>query len=323
MNNREVTGNREIRTFVSSEMRVVRKDGESPKIVGHAAVFNSPTRIGFGSWGFMESVAPGAFKESIKIDDIRALFNHDPNLVLGRNTAGTLELKEDKKGLEYEIDPPDTQTARDLLESIDRKDITGSSFGFEVQEQRWTEHDDDIDERELLKLKLFDVSPVTFPAYDDTDVSKRQYQEFRASIGASIADDIVAETRPFENEHACRLRDPADFKEGSFRRTSRESDGKKYDIISGRLKDETEMTEQAYRYGKDIWTVSEARKHCEDHDGILFEPAESKSADPGQDSESGSCCGSESKKDSENNSGQDNEFRSNTEQMGRRLRLED
>lgn len=179
--------NREVRTFQTTEMRVVRSEGKASKIVGHAAVFDSPTKIGSGAWGFMETVKPGAFAKSIKEDDIRGLFNHDPNIILGRNTAGTLELSEDDKGLAYTITPPETQWARDLLESIDRGDVSGSSFGFEVKKQRWTEHDDDgdevkLDERDLLELKLWDVSPVTFPAYPDTDVAKRQHEEFRASL---------------------------------------------------------------------------------------------------------------------------------------------
>ena len=91
MKNREIMAGREVRTFVSDEMRVVRADDESPKIVGHALVFNSPTQIGGDDWGFMESIAPGACSETIKVDDIRALFNHNPDLILGRNVAGTLK----------------------------------------------------------------------------------------------------------------------------------------------------------------------------------------------------------------------------------------
>lgn len=182
---------REVRTFQTTEMRVVRADGEAAKIVGHAAMFDSPTQIGSKSWGWMETVKAGAFANSIKVDDVRALFNHDPNIVLGRNVAGTLELSEDDRGLLYEITPPETQWARDLLESIDRGDVSGSSFGFEVVEQVWRmrEDDDEMDERDLIELRLWDVSPVTFPAYDDTDVSvkseddddagSRAYKEFR------------------------------------------------------------------------------------------------------------------------------------------------
>jgi ATP-dependent protease ClpP protease subunit len=87
---------------------------------------------------------------------------------------------------------------------------------------------------------------------------------------------------PFPNEHACRVRDPKDFQKGSFRRISRNSDGKTLDIIIGRLKGKTTTTTQAFRYPKDEWTESQARKHCNDHDGKLFEPATGKaSADNG------------------------------------------
>lgn len=195
MDKRKMGGDREVRTFVSSEMRVVRKEGEAPKIVGHAAVFNSQTEIGSKLWGWKESVLPGAFKESIKVDDIRGLFNHDANLILGRNVSGTMELAEDEKGLLYTIDPPDTQPARDLLQSIERGDVSGSSFAFNVLEQKWTITDDpeEWDERELVTIKLWDVSPVTFPAYDDTDVGKRQYTEQRDGLTEQAAANIKPE----------------------------------------------------------------------------------------------------------------------------------
>jgi len=79
--------------------------------------------------------------------------------------------------------------------------------------------------------------------------------------------------KPYPNEHACRLRDPGDFEADSFRRTSREHEGKKYSVIMGRLKGQTTLTEQTYRYPTDAWDVSSARAHCKDHNGILFEPA--------------------------------------------------
>ncbi len=80
---------------------------------------------------------------------------------------------------------------------------------------------------------------------------------------------------PFANEHACRLRDPGDFEKGSFRRGQRSHDGKNYSVIMGRLKGKDSMTDQAFRYPKDTWGVSQARTHCSGHDGILFEPARS------------------------------------------------
>jgi HK97 family phage prohead protease len=125
---------------------------------------------------FRERVLRGAFADSIASDDIRALFNHDPNFVLGRNKAGTLELGEDDKGLLVKITPPDTQWAKDLLVSIQRGDITQMSFGFIVLQDVWQESEG-VDVRELIKVKLFDVSPVTFPAYSQTECNIRTAEE--------------------------------------------------------------------------------------------------------------------------------------------------
>ena len=141
-------------------------------IEGHAAVFNQwSEELGY-LFPFKERVLPGAFTESIQNDDVRALFNHDPNYVLGRNRSGTLDLMETEQGLLVRIYPPETTWARDLHISIDRGDISQMSFGFLVLEDRWG-HEDGMDIRELRKVKLFDVSPVTFPAYPQTDVGIR------------------------------------------------------------------------------------------------------------------------------------------------------
>lgn len=159
----------ERRTFNVTGLSVMtREDNQKPQIVGHAAVFDT---IGEGGW-FREKVAPGAFTNSIAKDDVRALFNHDPNYVLGRNTAGTLRLREDEKGLYIEIDPPDTQFSRDLQVSIARGDISQMSFGFEIlNEERIKGAGKDLDLFILREVKLWDVSPVTFPFYQATDVS--------------------------------------------------------------------------------------------------------------------------------------------------------
>lgn len=156
----------EKRTF-DIEMRVIQGEDGKRTMTGHAAVFNTLTDLG---WGIREKVAPGAFAESIGKDDVRALFNHDPNYVLGRNTSGTLRMYEDEKGLAVEIDPPDTQFARDLTVSMERGDITQMSFAFQVVKQSWEEKEG-YDLRTLEKVKLWDVSPVTYPAYTQTDIA--------------------------------------------------------------------------------------------------------------------------------------------------------
>lgn len=172
---------REVRTFDVCEFRIERRDGEAPRIVGHAAVFN---QLSEDLGGFREQIAPGAFSAAIKEDDIRALFNHNPDHVLGRNRAGTLSLREDDKGLAIEIVPPDTQMARDLMISMDRGDITQMSFGFRVRPNgyNWAEDNDGVVIRTLTAVRLFDVSPVTYPAYPQTDVAVRSLEQWRGDL---------------------------------------------------------------------------------------------------------------------------------------------
>ena len=160
------------------EIRINESDGGTC-IEGHAAVFDSWSETLGGIFPFKEKVRKGAFEESIGRDDIRALFNHDPNYVLGRNRAGTLELVEDDVGLRVRITPPDTSWARDITTSIRRGDISQMSIGFVVEDDEWSSKDG-IDTRELKKVRLFDVSPVTFPAYTATDVGARAMQEYDA-----------------------------------------------------------------------------------------------------------------------------------------------
>ena len=193
------------RVFPNQQMSI-RAEGDAKKIVGHAAVFNTPTEIGW----WIEEIAPGAFANSITKDDVRALFNHDPNFVLGRNKSGTLALSEDDKGLVYEITPPDTQIARDLLVSIERGDISGSSFGWYTKKQEWSEEEKGgvtIIRRRILEAELFDVSPVTYPAYEETDVSlrssiERAYNAYKESVKPEkVSDSVLIQAR-----HAYRKR---------------------------------------------------------------------------------------------------------------------
>jgi len=144
--------------------------GASPMIRGYAAVFDSESEpIGFG--GFTEIVKPGAFAKSLQESDIRALWNHDPAQVLGRTTAGTLRLSEDAHGLAVEIDPP--AWAAPFVESIRRGDVSQMSFGFQTVKDRFSTTSDGITIRELIEVKLYDVSPVAFPAYEGTSVEAR------------------------------------------------------------------------------------------------------------------------------------------------------
>ena len=133
---------------------------------------------------------PGAFAESISTDDIVALFNHDVSAVLGRTRPGTLRLREDPQGLAYEVDVPDTQLARDLVTLIERGDIAGNSFRFQTLADEWERGENgEPDIRTLVKVRLQDVSPVTFPAYPQTDVALRSLEEWRQSQGRGRVDE--------------------------------------------------------------------------------------------------------------------------------------
>jgi len=185
---------------MKKEMRVmggkleIREAGDNKKIVGYAAVFNS---LSEDLGGFREKINPGAFRAAIKKSDTVALFNHDSNIVLGRTSAGTLELKEDKTGLFMEIDPPDTQAARDLMVSIERGDIKQQSFGFIVKNDSW----ETIDGEEIRTIgeveELYDVSPVTYPAYPDTSVALRSLEINKSSVNRS-ENSVTAENEDIE-----------------------------------------------------------------------------------------------------------------------------
>lgn len=152
-------------------------DDEAPVLIGHAAVFNSRSE---DMGGFVEIIEPGAFARSLDAD-IRALFNHDTNFVLGRTTSQTLTLREDGKGLRVEIMPPNNALMRDLVMApIERGDINQMSFGFRVRAggSRFEEEEDGTIVRFLNDLELFEVSPVTFPAYPETDVAVREFRDF-------------------------------------------------------------------------------------------------------------------------------------------------
>ncbi len=175
------------RSFTLSDIRLEkRSNGDLPIIKGLAAVF--------GKWssdlgGFKEKIAPGAFKKTIAENDIRALINHNPDLLIGRNQANTLSLKESAAGLEIEITPPDTQAARDLVENLRLGNLNQMSFGFKVIKDSWA---DSGAERTLHEVKLYDISPVTFPAYEQTKVgvSARSISQGKAEFHKRQLEDL-------------------------------------------------------------------------------------------------------------------------------------
>lgn len=165
----------ERRTFTEPvELRAV---GGKLTATGYAAVFGKRSQ---NLGGFVEQVAPGAFTKTLKEQDIRALFNHEESMVLGRLASGTLRMTEDDEGLSYEIDLPDTQTGRDVGKLLERQDVSGSSFGFRTIDDEWGETESGFPLRTLKQVALRDVGPVTFPAYTDSSVSLRCLAEKRS-----------------------------------------------------------------------------------------------------------------------------------------------
>jgi len=148
-----------------------REDGEDLYIEGYFAVFNSIYDIGYG---MSESIAPHAFDNTIS-DDVRALINHDTTLVLGRTLAHTLELRQDEHGLwgKISINPNDTD-AMNLYARVKRGDVTQCSFGFDILEEETEFRGENEVHWTINKVKLYEVSACTFPAYEETSISARQ-----------------------------------------------------------------------------------------------------------------------------------------------------
>ena len=176
-----------------------RADGALPLITGYASVFYRADDPGTeyemwaaDEWGprVVERIMPGAFDRALKEDDVRGLFNHAATVVLGRSAAGTLRLSVDAVGLRYEIDPPDTQAARDLIANLRRGDISGSSFAFLPRDTVYT---DIVADRKVTQtvierrdVQLFDVGPATFPAYSGATSSARAADSDLAAVRAQL-----------------------------------------------------------------------------------------------------------------------------------------
>lgn len=200
--------NKEIRSYPTN-VEIRELDDGKKVITGYAIVFNSESRdLG----GFKETIKPEAMNEA-NISDVVALFNHDPNIILGR-TDKTLKLEVDEKGVRYTISPPNG--AGNIVESIERGDVRGSSFGFTIAEdgEEWERpvEKNGSWSRTITKFdRIFDVSPVVFPAYEasDTSVAKRSLGMRKDEIERKENEEIEREKIKKEAEvdnHLKKLR---------------------------------------------------------------------------------------------------------------------
>lgn len=168
---------RQTRT-VESCIRTRADTGEELVIEGYFAVFNQETELFPGAY---ERIAPEAFEKTLD-RDVRALWNHDTSMVLGRNKAGTLKLRTDSHGLygEIRINPKDTE-AMNLYERVKRGDVDQCSFGFCINQEETEYREDGSVMWTIRGVDLYEVSVCTFPAYEDTGVSARcaEYADIR------------------------------------------------------------------------------------------------------------------------------------------------
>lgn len=198
------------RRYTLGRVELRTAENEPAKVRGYAAVFEKQSDdLGYGTTELREVISRGAF-DAVLNDDVRALFNHDPNFILARSKGGvgTLKIGTDDVGLWYEFAPPATNAGRDLVESMKRGDVDQSSFAFSVAKDgvRWEETSEagrTFVRRTILKVeRLFDVSPVTYPAYPDATVALRSLEEFRKSV-KPVAEPVI--NFPIRSQWAARF----------------------------------------------------------------------------------------------------------------------
>ena len=206
MDDKTAMPTREVRIIPTEdvELRVTRDDDGAPtELTGYAAVFNKDSV----DMGWIEQVRPGAFTNALKESDVRALFNHDSNQILGRTKSNTLTLAEDDRGLRFVVTLPNTQNARDIAESIDRGDVDGCSFAFTTKSHEWdlATEDGQRDRRYITEVaELFDVGPVVYPAYPDTTVAARSLEKLREERAVVVKTDkaVPDDTQHEQNKRA-------------------------------------------------------------------------------------------------------------------------
>lgn len=163
------------------------EQNEDKKVIsGYAAVFE---KLSIPMWGFKEKIQRGAFEKSLKSNNVKALWNHNRDLVLGSKDAATLTLAEDEKGLRFEIVLPDTQAGRDAYVLVKRGDVNQMSFGFNVKGQIWDETDPKNVIRTITEADMHEISLTPFPAYKQTSAKVRsiaeEYEQYKTEISGS------------------------------------------------------------------------------------------------------------------------------------------
>ncbi len=187
---------KEIRALpVALEVRATGADGKRT-IAGYID-YNSPSDVITDRWGdrFIEELAPGCFDGSLATREVVGLWSHDIAQVLGSTRSKTLRVTSNNDRLSFELDLPDTQAGNDAWEVIQRGDVTGLSIGMIVQDDKWSDVDQDgqtVYKRSIISADLYEVSPVAFPAYPSAEVSCRSLEEYKVNIATGLRQKILA-----------------------------------------------------------------------------------------------------------------------------------
>ena len=177
----KINTKREVR-HISTPAQIEMRDGAEGAIVGYAIVYNRDSE----DMGFVEQIAPGAAKEALERSDIRGLKNHDPSLIFARQGVN-LELTEDDEGLRYVATPINTRNFKDVAEEVRSGLLTGQSFGFTVTKDEWSDLESDHPKRTITEIgEIFDVGPVTYPAYQDTTVALRSLDVAKTKLARFV-----------------------------------------------------------------------------------------------------------------------------------------
>jgi HK97 family phage prohead protease len=194
--------------FFPFEVRVI--EGDTPKIEGTGVVYNQLSVVMYGM--FREQIKPGAFSESIAKRDVRTLWNHNTDFPLGRTGNGTVRITEGEDGISFENDPPQTSWGQDAVASIRRRDVNQMSFGFMTTEDSWGYDSENQLIRTIVKGELWELSPVTFAAYPQTEVSIRSIEARKGVLAAvyeanpTIPDWVRAHLERNETAEAAQVR---------------------------------------------------------------------------------------------------------------------
>ena len=200
--------NNEIRSIDINIQKSTDTEGEPLKLRGYAIVYDSLSEPLYGDL-FRERINRGAFTKSLSEHDQVCLWGHDTRYVLGRKSAGTLILREDEKGLYFEVELPNTTWARDLKESVDRGDIKQMSFGFKAVRENWLDNKETLKEygmpiREVEEITLHEISLVAFPAYTETNVRYKNEDAYIPKLPAkpmpAVNDDFDYRNKEYEQK---------------------------------------------------------------------------------------------------------------------------